>query len=32
LETFEPWQPVKSLSKEDRWAVAELMERMKEIV
>ena len=32
LEKFEPWQPVKSLSKEDRWAVAELMERMKEIV
>jgi NAD(P)-dependent dehydrogenase (short-subunit alcohol dehydrogenase family) len=32
IELFEPWQSVKSLSKESCWTPAELVERMKEIV
>ena len=31
IEVFEPWQPVRSLSKESAWTPAELVERMKEI-
>ncbi|HUT51999.1 MAG TPA: SDR family NAD(P)-dependent oxidoreductase [bacterium] len=32
IEIFEPWKPIKSISKEGRWTVAELTEKMKEIV
>jgi NAD(P)-dependent dehydrogenase (short-subunit alcohol dehydrogenase family) len=31
IEVFEPWQPVRSLSKESVWTPAELVERIKEI-
>jgi len=32
IELFEPWRPVKSLSKEGRWTPAELVERMPELI
>jgi NAD(P)-dependent dehydrogenase (short-subunit alcohol dehydrogenase family) len=32
IELFEPWRPVKSLSKEGRWTPAELVKRMPEII
>jgi NAD(P)-dependent dehydrogenase (short-subunit alcohol dehydrogenase family) len=32
IEIFEPWKPDKSISKEGRWTVAELTEKMKGIV
>jgi len=32
IELFEPWRPVKSLSKEGRWTPEELVNRMPELI
>jgi hypothetical protein len=32
IELFEPWRPVKSLSKDGRWTPAELVNRMPELI